>query len=279
MLRKPARILDRLFDGYIVLPRFSATIATACLFAATGAYGAYVGGQWPEIVQAVTARSGFAIDNVRVVGNRQTSEIDVLGKLGLDGWTSQIGFSAEAARRSILTLPWVEAASVRKVYPGTVEIAIQEKKPFAIWQRGDDLTLIEKDGSVIAPFSGGKFAALPLVVGAGAASRAPSIVARVNRFPDLSGRVKGYIRVGDRRWDLKFDNGVTVKLPESNEDAAIADLAKMDREHGLLSRDILAVDLRFDDRVVVQLTQDATTAREAALKEQAKQDKKSGRNI
>lgn len=278
-MRGPARFAGRLLRGDVVFPRFSATIVSAFLFAATGAYGAYVGGQWPQIVQAVTSRSGFAIDNVRVVGNRQTSEIDVLGALGLDGWTSQIGFSAEAARRKVLELPWVETASVHKIYPGTVEIAIKEKTPYAIWQHGDELTLIQKDGGVIAPFSGSKFASLPLVVGIGAATGAAGIVAKIDRFPNLAGRVKGYVRVGGRRWDVTFDNGVTVKLPEEGEDQAIADLARLDKEHSLLSRDIAAVDMRLENRLFVQLTPEAAEARAAAVKERAKQAKKSGRDV
>jgi cell division protein FtsQ len=273
------RFAGSLLRGDVAFPRFSATIVSACLFAATGAYGAYVGGQWPDIVQAVTSRSGFAIDNVRVVGNRQTSEIDVLGALGLDGWTSQIGFSAEAAREQVLALPWVETASVHKIYPGTVEIAIKEKTPYAIWQHGDELTLIQKDGGVIAPFSGGKFASLPLVVGIGAATGAAGIVAKVDRFPNLAGRVKGYVRVGGRRWDVTFDNGVTVKLPEEGEDQAIADLARLDKEHSLLSRDIVAVDMRLENRLFVQLTPEAAEARAASVKERAKQAKKSGRDV
>ena len=278
-LRGPARWLDRLFRGDIVFPRFSATVASACLFAFAGAYGAYLGGQWPGIVQAITSRTGFAIDNVHVTGNRQTSEIDVLGALGLDGWTSQIGFSAAAARQKILALPWVQEASVHKIYPGTVEIAITEKTPYAIWQHGDELTLVQKDGGIIAPFSGGKFASLPLVVGVGAASGAAAIVAKVDKFPNLAGRVKGYVRVGGRRWDITFDNGVTVKLPEAGEDQAIADLARMDRERSLLERDIVSVDMRLEDRLFVQLTPEAAAAREAAVKERTKQAKKSGRDI
>lgn len=86
--------------------------------------------------------------------------------------------------------------------------------------------------------------------------------------------MKGFIRVAERRWDLRMENGVTVKLPEGNEDAAIAELLRMDRESGLLSRDIASVDLRLADRLVVQLTPDAVTRREAALAASAKAARK-----
>ena len=77
---------------------------------------------------------------------------------------------------------------------------------------------------------------------------------KIRQFPELASRVKGYIRVAERRWDLRLENGITIKLPESGEDEAIAEVLKMDREDGLLSRDIASVDLRLDDRLVVRLT-------------------------
>lgn len=270
LLRRPARLLARLTGGEIVPPRYSATIMTAAFFAATGLYGSYAGGHIPEIVQAITSRTGFAVDQVRVTGHRETSEIDILEKLELDGWTSLIGFNAEEARGRVAGLPWVQIASVRKVYPNTLEVQIEERKPFAIWQQGRDLAIVDVSGRIIAPFSGGRHSGLPLVVGLGAAQAADAFVRKVKGYPELAGRVKGYIRVAERRWDLWLENGVTIKLPEHGEDQAITELLDMDREEGLLARDIKSVDLRFSDRVVVQLTPDAVVRRAAELAEMAK---------
>jgi len=269
-LRRPARLASRLGHGDFSPPPFSATIASAILLASSGLYGAYVGGHMPEVVQAVTARSGFAVDQIRVVGHHETSEIDVLGQLGLDGWTSLIGFDAEEARKRVTELPWVTDASVRKIYPDALEVKIEERKPFAIWQHGSQLAVIERNGNVIVPFSSGRHANLPLVIGYGAADRASAFVAKVGEYPELAARVKGYIRVSERRWDLRLENGVTVKLPERGAEKAIADLVAMDRDMGLLSRDVVAIDMRLPDRLVVQLTPEAVERREAFLKEAAK---------
>ncbi|TPL48489.1 cell division protein FtsQ/DivIB [Mesorhizobium sp. B2-4-4] len=270
VLRRPVRILARLGEGEFQAPRFSAAIMSAVLIASSGAYGAYLGGHADGIVQSITARTGFAVDQVKVVGNRQTSEIDILDRLELDGWTSLIGFDAEAARERIATLPWIEVAAVRKVYPHTLEVRVEERQAFALWQQGSDLSVIEKDGAVIAPFSGGKQVLLPLLIGAGAPAKAPEFLAKIEKYPDLATRIRGYVRVGDRRWDLKLDNGITVKLPEDGEDQALAELVGMDHDKGLLSRDIAAVDMRLSDRLVVQLTPEAVTQREAALNEKPK---------
>jgi cell division protein FtsQ len=274
LLRRPVRIFARLGCGDYCPPRFSASILTVGFLSASALYGAYVGGHMPAVVQSITARTGFAVDQVRVLGHRETSEIDVLERLELDGWTSLIGFNADLARDRIAQLPWVEAASVRKVYPDTLEVRIEEREPFAIWQHGSDLTLIEKSGRQIAPFASGRHASLPLVIGDGAADKAAGFIEKVRRYPEISGRVKGYIRVADRRWDLRLENGITIKLPELGEDEAIASVVRMDHDDGLLSRDIAGVDLRLSDRLVIQLTPEAAERREAALAEQSKPGKR-----
>lgn len=269
-LRRPARLLTRLGQGEFVPPPLAATMASAVLFAATGIYGAHVGGHMPAFVQGVTARTGFAVDQVRINGHRETSEIDILERLELDGWTSLIGFNADEARSRIAGLPWVEAASVRKIYPDAIEIRITERQPFAIWQHGSELSLVEANGRVIVPFSGSRHAALPLVIGYGAAEGAATFVAKVRQHPEIAARVKGYIRVAERRWDLRLENGVTVKLPEAGEDAALAMLTEMDKANAILSRDIAAVDMRLGDRLVIQLTPEAAERRIAELEGKAK---------
>jgi cell division protein FtsQ len=273
VLRRPARFVSRLCEGEIQPPRHFGVAATAALLSTSLIYGAWLGGQVPAVAQAVTARLGFAVDQIRVSGNKETSEIDILDRIDLDGWTSLIGFDASAARTRIAALPWVRTVAVRKVYPAELEVRIEERQPFAIWQHGSQLSIIERDGNVIAPFEGGRHAALPLVIGYGAAKGA-DFVDKIKSYPELASRVKGYIRVAERRWDLRLENGITVRLPEDGEDAAIAEVLRLDREEALLSRDIASVDLRLEDRLVVRLTEEAMERRATLLAERAKAAKK-----
>lgn len=273
-LRRPLRFAAYLASGRAEAPRFGATIAAAVLFAATGLYGTYAGGHVEEVVGAISSRGGFAISDVHVTGNHQTSEIDVLQKIGLDGWTSLVGFNVDRARERIDELPWVERASVRKIYPSMLDVKIVERTPFAVWQHGDQLALVERDGNVIGPYGGGRFADLPLLIGMGATEAGPAFVDQIGRLPEFASRVKAYVRVGDRRWDLLLKNGITVKLPEKDTGKAVAALLRLDKKHGLLSRDILSVDMRFSDRLVVKLTPDAAKRREVVVKKLIKTRRK-----
>jgi cell division protein FtsQ len=237
-----------------------------------------IGGHTQDVAQATTSAAGFAIEDVKVSGNDQTSEIEILQLLGLDGTTSLVALDADAARQKIASLPWVQSVEVRKVYPKTVEVKLTERKAYAIWQHGSELSLIQKDGSVIAPLRDNKFAKLPLFVGRDAETAAASIDDEFANWPDVRGHVKAFVRVAGRRWDLYLDNGVIIKLPEDNIDGALARLTRLDKDENLLQRDIAAVDLRLDDRTAIELTPDAALRRQAALDARTKALKKAGQD-
>ncbi|MFB2550768.1 cell division protein FtsQ/DivIB [Ensifer soli] len=278
-LRRIVRLAVSLCTGRIAIPAHTGTIAVVGLFAATGYYGVSLGGHSQAVAQATTSAVGFAIEDVKVSGNAHTSEIDILQQLGLDGTTSLVALDIGEARRLIAELPWVERVTVRKVYPGTIEVDLTERKAFAIWQHGSDLSLIEESGSVIAPLRDNKFASLPLFVGRDAEAEAAKFYSTFSQWPEMKSRVKAFIRIAARRWDLQLDNGVLVRLPEHDLARAMERLATLEREHQILERDIATVDLRLGDRTTVQLTEGAVERREAVLKERTKRLKAEEKNI
>ncbi|MCG5483859.1 MAG: cell division protein FtsQ [Sinorhizobium meliloti] len=269
-LRKGVRFLISLGAGRIRFPNHTGTVSAAAFMVATGLYGMSLGGHTQSFAQVSTTAAGFAIEDVRVSGNAHTSEIDILQQLGLDGTTSLVALDIEEARRLIGELPWVETVTVRKIYPGTIEVVLKEREAFGIWQHGSDLSLIERSGSVIAPLRDNKFASLPLFVGRDAETAAAAFYDEFSRWPEFRSRVKAFVRVAGRRWDLRLNNGVVVKLPEKDVARAMSVLAGMQDTHQLLERDIAAVDLRLEDRTTVQLTPEAVKRREVALKAREK---------
>ncbi len=278
VLRKPARLFTALVDGRVVIPPHTGTRAATLLFALTGLYGVVEGGHFRALMETVTAATGFAVERVDVAGNIETSPIDVVQRLGLDGGTSTVTLDVEAARAAIMTLPWVADAQVRKTYPDVIDVKLTERRAFAIWQHGRELSLIEKDGNVIAPFANDGYMRLPLFVGLGADRHAREFDRLLDGWPRLKDRVKASIRVADRRWDIRLDNGVTVRLPENGAAGALDKLRRFEAEQGLLDRDIETVDLRLDDRITVGLTDDAAERRDTAVTERAKMLKKRGRS-
>ncbi|AOG08844.1 cell division protein FtsQ/DivIB [Agrobacterium sp. RAC06] len=273
-LRRLVRFVLALCSGRIALPRHLGKVSLVAFYGLVSLHGTVVGGHGPIVMQTVTASAGFAVEDVRVSGNQHTSEIDILQLLGLDGSTSLLGLDIAAARQALSELPWVESAEVRKVYPSTVEVVLRERQAYGIWQHGNDLSLIERSGSVIAPLRDNKFASLPLFVGRDAETAAAAIDEEFSRWPAIASRVKAFVRVGGRRWDVHLENGIVVRLPEENVPGALALLNRFDVEQQVLSRDIAVVDLRLPDRVAVRLTVGAQERRTVALEERRKALKK-----
>ena len=103
-----------------------------------------------------------------------------------------------------------------------------------------------------------EFSTLPLVVGSGAPEQASSLFAVLENEPELARKVIAAVRVGNRRWDLEFENGLRLKLPEKTKAygplEAWAAFAKLEQEKGVLMMDVAIVDLRLADRVVLRFT-------------------------
>jgi cell division protein FtsQ len=104
-----------------------------------------------------------------------------------------------------------------------------------------------------------RFAKLPLVVGAGAPEHTAELLAMLATQPELQAQVKAAVRVGERRWNLRLANGCDVKLPEERPAAAWAELARLEREFGILERDLSVIDLRVPAQLLVRLAPTAVT--------------------
>jgi cell division protein FtsQ len=269
-LRRPARYAKALATGRVSIRPHAGSVAAVALFAATGFYGMALGGHTQAVTQAVTTGAGFALEDVHVSGNVETSDIDILQQLGLDGSTSVVAINAHVAREKLIELPWVTDAQVQKIYPRGLSVRLIERKPVGIWQHGDRLALIDVRGDVIAPLGGARHADLPLYVGLGAALHADELEARLLFYPELRSRVKAAIRIADRRWDLRLDNGVTLSLPAENVGDALNRFVEFDAGRDVLSRDITTVDLRLDDRVTLRLSEASYDRRKQALEGRAK---------
>jgi cell division protein FtsQ len=159
---------------------------------------------------------------------------------------------------------------VLKLYQGELQIGIKEREAFALWQKDGQVSVIADDGTVLEPYVALRLIRLPLVVGRGAETRAKEFLALLDRHPAMRDLVRASVLVGERRWNLRLKNGIDVLLPESGAAAALERLVAADREKNLITRDILAIDLRLPDRVTVRLSDGVAQARIDAAKEKAK---------
>jgi cell division protein FtsQ len=264
-------------------PRGTGVGAATVLLMGSLVFGAVRGDHWAvvadelaDVRDALANAAGFRITSIALAGGRHVTREEVLTIAGVTGRTSLLFLDATAARARLLSNPWIADATVLKLYPGRLHIAITERDAFALWQKDGKVAVISEDGTVVEPFVAKPFAKLPLVVGAGAQSQAKAFLDVLSRHPTLRNQMQAAVLVAERRWNLRLRNGVDVRLPATGIEAALETLLRLDREKQLLSRDITAVDLRLPDRVTVRLSDEAAAAREAALKAAAKPKRKGG---
>ena len=208
---------------------------------------------WRERLGATTS---LVVQDIVIEGRAKTPEPMLRAALGVSRGDRLLGFSLEAARTRIEGLTWVQHATIERRLPGTVVVTLQERRPFAVWQTGGRFVLIDRAGQVVAEQDPVKdaaaFATLPLVVGPGAPEHAAALLDQLAAQPTLRARVVAAVRVGERRWNLRLNNGADVLLPEGNEVAAMGRLMEMHTAQALLDRPLQTLDLRLPDRLVVR---------------------------
>jgi cell division protein FtsQ len=254
--RRPLGRLWRLGD-LIIVRALSRTLACGFLIAVIG-YGLFRGEHLDSIdspdhslLGRIAPIFGHSAQTIRISGLERRTPEAVLAAIGIEPGSPLFGFDAEQARNLLQNIDWVEKAGIRLVFPNTLEIEVTEREPFAIWQREGRYYVIDRTGVAMGADVKNYAGILSLVTGAGAQLAAYDLFNQLASHRELAAKVKAAARVGGRRWNLYFANNVTVALPEEGVDAALEWIERADREHGLLSKGIVGVDLRLQGRAVI----------------------------
>ena len=222
---------------------------------------------------SASGRAGFAVNGYQIVGLHRmdrrlvdaavTDELHRAAEAAPEGdRPAQALVSLDAIRDRLLGYGWVKDARVSRRLPDTLVIDIVERRPAAIWQNRQQLALIDGDGIVLAPVPVDRMPDLPLLIGPGANGQAAALSALMARVPTLKPQLNSATWIGARRWDLAFQSGETLALPEGTAAAAAAltRFAKLDRANGLLGRGMLRFDLRQPGKMTVRLPRAAGEA-------------------
>ena len=213
---------------------------------------------------AAVGRAGFTVRGYQIVGlNRMDRErIDEVVDEELRRAAAAGGrrpaqplVDVAAIRNRLLQFGWVKDARVSRRLPDTLVIDIVERRPAALWQDRQRLALIDAEGVVLDRVPVDQMPDLPLLIGPGANAHARELNRLMNEVPTLKPQLASATWIGRRRWDLSFQTGETVALPEGEPAArrALAKFAKADRSSGLLGRGLVRFDLRVPGKMIVRL--------------------------
>lgn len=241
------------FTGFLVLMGVAAAVALDIPAKAMMQAGEAVG------------EAGFRVAGYQIVGIKHMDRklVDAVVVDELRRTAEEAGESRPAQplvnvariRERLLRFGWVKDARVSRRLPDTLVIDIVERTPSALWQDRQQLSLIDAEGVVLDRVAISKMPDLPLVIGAGANAQASRLKGLLTDVPTLQAQLASATWIGGRRWDLSFQSGETIALPEGDQAAkvALAKFAKVDRSTGLLGRGLVRFDLRVPGKMIVRL--------------------------
>jgi cell division protein FtsQ len=236
-------------------------VARIAALGAVMLYGAY------RVAMLVLSAEAVHVTRIAVTGNVRMSRGEVMALLdGLRG-RNMVVADLETWRQKLLSSPWVADAAIRRVFPGTIAVAISERQPMGIGRIKEDLYLIDRGGTIIDQF-GPNYADLdlPILDGLAAPPRdggpiidekraqlASRLLTALAERSDLAKRIS-QVDVTDARDAIVIlkDDTTLVRLGDEafiERLQAYVDLAPALRER---VPEIDYVDLRFDERVYVK---------------------------
>jgi cell division protein FtsQ len=222
-------------------------------------------------VASAFGRAGFEVKRVDLRGIKNMDRLTVYA-IAFDQHSMAMPLvDLEEVRAKLLRYGWVQDARVSRRLPDTLVVDIVERTPAAVWQYQGRLRLVDAAGVVLEDVSGAATPDLPLLIGPGANAHASDLAALMTKALSLKPVIAGATWIGDRRWDLRFQSGETLALPEGADEAqrALVRFARMDASQRLLGRGFLRFDMRDPTRFVARLDRqvraiDGTAAEPAA---------------
>lgn len=215
----------------------------------------------------MTADAGFALQSLYLEGRNRTPMGDIEKALGVKKGAPILQTSLGEMREKLEAIPSVKTAAVERALPGTLYVRIVEREPVALWQQGGKVALVDDNGVVMNDLDSAPYMHLPLIVGNDAPKHVKEILTILASEPELSKRFVAAVWVGDRRWNIRLNSGVEVKLPEIAPEEAWKKLAELQTHQQLLDRDVRAIDLRAPGKLFIKLSPEVMPHKTANAKE------------
>jgi len=230
--------------------------------------GLWLGGYLPAIRKGLhnwkidrLMAAGFVVEQIDVMGEGRLNERDIRLAAQIQRGSYFFGVDLDAARDRTESLPWVDRAVVRRLWPNRIVVQVVETTPYALWQNDGKLHLLSEKGALIVPVEAAASvpAGLKTFIGSDAPEAAKTIEATLSPYGEIWSRVESLVQFPSGRWDLHMRNEAIVRLPIEGVETAIQRLARLDRETFILSRDVGTIDLRLNDRIGLRAKPDLDT--------------------
>ncbi len=171
---------------------------------------------------------------------------------------SSFDMELDDVRRAVEALPAVASAAVRLRQGGVLEVKVNERQPAALVRTREGLKVVDVEGVTIdiAPSRTAR-PDLLVLTGAGAAAHVAEALEIRHAAGPLQLRLRGLVRMGERRWDVVLDREQRILLPEQHPVRALERVIVLNESQEMLERDIAAVDMRLAARPTLRMRERA----------------------
>ncbi|MFQ3184835.1 MAG: cell division protein FtsQ [Alteromonas macleodii] len=206
----------------------------------------------------IQQRDEFMVKVMTIDGADDTLSSDIRTVLPLEFPTSNFDLDLEEMRQVVAALPSVGDATLRVRPGGILQIHVTQRIPVAVFRAPGGLKLIDAGGVLLQSIIvRADRSDLPLITGDGAREALSEGLEIYNRAGPLASRMRGVLRMGERRWDVILDSGQRILLPATNSIAAFERVVALNQAQDLLERDVAVVDMRHPARPTIRLNENA----------------------
>ena len=209
-----------------------------------------------QLSEYIAFSPAFKVESISIISNNPLVVEKIKNNLAFNFPLSSLEIDVGTIKKQVENINFVQSASVRLTSDGSIEVKVEIRKPVALQRTGQQFFLLDASGAKVDEVtSRSDRLDLPLLVGKGAEYEVREALNLLLETKSLVVRVRGLVRIGERRWDIILDRNQTIKLPEENPIKAIKKILALQEGRRLLDRDILYLDFRNMSRPVLGLTE------------------------
>lgn len=211
-----------------------------------------------DVRRSIETRPEFTVRLMAVEGASPVVDRAIRETANLSFPMSSFDLDLPELREKIAAFDVVESVNLRVRPGGVLEVAVIERDPVILWRTGAQLELLDDTGHRVASLpERAARADLPLITGAGGEDHVREALVLFKTAAPIATRLRGLVRVGERRWDLVLDRDQRILLPEVAPVAALEQVLALNEAQELLDRDLTHIDMRNPARPTLRMTQPA----------------------
>lgn len=211
-----------------------------------------------DVRASIQERPEFMVGLLAIDGASSNLSEDIREVVPVNFPVSSFDLELEDIRQVVVDLDPVKSASVRIRPGGILQVDVIEREPVLVWRTRKDVVMLDETGAVIDRLpSRASRADLPLIAGVGADAHVTEALSLIAAAAPLGDRLRGLLRIGERRWDVVLDRNQRIMLPTENPVRTLERVIVLSEAQDMLERDVAVLDMRIAARPTLRMSAEA----------------------